>query len=705
MEAIKTKKFSEAILLCKKQVNSTVVVVDKSTTIKFLDQQSLETLDGFKAKIIHHWYKNNVVDYSYDGSHFAVVSEDARESRLYDARTKKVKIKINRHHGEVTCVAIDPKGNYFFSGGEDGRTYVSDIKSSRLMFTLPTHIDTINDIQFSKRSYLVATASFDKRIQIFNYGTMTEEAKLRVGSPIMKIEFLNDNLLCSVDKSSSIAIWDIKKQKVIKRLTGIHDDIVQVASSDSFLFLGTALGFVLVYSLEDYEQLSRKFINVESKVTLLEYDEEQKLLIVGDESGVLSYYDIFYGIKDIEYFVDNEYYEKAYRLAQKNPLLESTDTYKKLDKIWDELYLKASDLLQNSKKDKALEVFGSFANIPRKKTLIKKLINEYAEFDRFLLMVKNKKLGPAYAMANQHPIFKESKVYKSLEKKWKELFARAQNMAQNPRTIDKAKDILSLYRGISEKTKHIQEMFAKSNIFTRFKNSIIKKDFKIAFELVKVNEFLEEFAEYTALVNFGDKLYISAHKALQKNEIHTAMKILNTLVDFPGFKDEAKAMLKDIEIRDRFYNALENENFVKIYKLIDKSSALCSTPDGMKYEKLWNDDLDVAKVYASNGDILGIDGVIDKYKDIPTKRMAIVSIYTFAYITQIENAIKKDKNKDVIKQAFKNYALFFGLDDYILSTYELFTKKYKDAYIDMETLRKGSKKQWQLSSRVLDILE
>jgi len=705
MDAVKTKKFSEPVLLCKKQVNSTIVVVDKLTTIRFLDQQSLETLDGFKAKINHNWYKNSVVDYAYDSSHFAVISEDARQSILYDARTKKAKVKINRHHGEVTCVAIDPKSKYFFSGGEDGRTYVSDIKSSRLVFTLPTHVDTINDIKFAKNSYLVATASYDKKIQVFNYGSMTEVAKLRSNAPVMKVEFLGKDLLCGVDKASSVAIWNIKSQKIIKRLVGIHDDVVEIASNDNFLFLGTALGFVIVYSLDDFEQLSRKFLKVNSRITSLGYDEDQKLLVVGDESGELSYYDIYAGLKDIEYLVNNSYYDKAFKLVEQNPLLECTDAYKELDGIWDDLYKKASELLQNAKKDEALKVFGSFVDIPHKNTLIKKLMSEYAEFDKFLLMVKKKNLGLAYALANQHPLYKKSRVYEALEKRWRKLFSTAGEMVLNPRTVDKAKDILTPYRGVSEKTKHIQEMLIKSNIFTRFKNSIIKKDFKMAFELVKVNPFLKEFPEYSSLMSLADALYINIHKAVQENEIHKAVKLLKTLVDFPDFKDEANEMIKDIELRDKFYKAVDSSSLANIYKLIDKSSILSNTPDGLKYDNLWNDDIELAKVYAINGDVLGIDGIMDKYKDIPSKHMSIVSMYSLAYVTQIENAVKKAKDKLVIEKAFKSYILFFGADDYILSTYEMFSKKYDGAYIDIESLRKGSKKQWQLSSRVIDILE
>jgi WD40 repeat protein len=707
MKAIKTKKFSEPIISYEKVKNSSILIVDKSTSVRYLDQQTLETLSGFKAKIEHDWYKNKVVEFSKNGAFFGVITQDVRESRLYDARTKKLCLKNERHHGEVTCVAIDPQGNYFFSGGEDGRTFVSDTKNFRLIFTLPHHADTINDISFSEKSHLVATASFDKRVQIFNYGTMAPVANLKAHSAaVMKVEFLSATMLCSVDKKASVIIWNLSTKKVHRRLKGIHDDVVQISSNDKFLFLGTALGFVIVYDLKSFEQVSRKFINMKSRITVLEYDEEQELLVVASEDGELSYYDIYKGIDKFKKYIQNAQYDKAYSLIKDNSLLEFTDSYNKVQTIWDEKYNKAISLLQYSKKEEALKVFGSFFEILHKKTKIKKLFSEFEDFDKFLLLVKGSNLGLAYSLANQHPIYKESEVYKALEQKWRKLFAKAQYMLLTDlRGKEKIKEILSPYRGVSDKTKHIQEMIVKSDVQARFKDSVLKKDFKMAFALVNVNPFLKEFPDYFSIITFADNLYIKANELIKTQDIHKALKVLKVLIDFPDFKDEARSMIDDIELRDRFFHAIEMSNFIDIYKILDNSMVLQNTQEGKKYDSLWEDDFNLAKVYAINADINGIDGLIKKYKDIPSKHMSIVSIYSLAYLTQIEKAIKTNKEKTIVEKAFKRYILNFGTDDHIISIYEDFTDKYKMAKLDLDTLKKGSKKQWRISMRMLDILE
>ncbi|WP_321778368.1 hypothetical protein [Sulfurimonas sp.] len=89
MDVVKSKDFNEPIVLTKILDNGSLLVVDAKTTIRFLDKDSLELLNGFKANIKHLRYKTNVVAFSSDGAVFATLSSDCKESRLYNAITKK----------------------------------------------------------------------------------------------------------------------------------------------------------------------------------------------------------------------------------------------------------------------------------------------------------------------------------------------------------------------------------------------------------------------------------------------------------------------------------------------------------------------------------------------------------------------------------------------------------------------------------------
>jgi len=149
MDVVKSKNFKEPIVLIKILDDGSLLVVDSKTTIRFLNKESLELIDGFKVNTNHLRYKNSVVAFSSNGDFFATLSSDCKESRLYNTKTKKLITKVDRHHGEASCVGIDRANKYMFSCGDDGKTFAFDISSGKLAFTLPIHTDTVNDIAFS----------------------------------------------------------------------------------------------------------------------------------------------------------------------------------------------------------------------------------------------------------------------------------------------------------------------------------------------------------------------------------------------------------------------------------------------------------------------------------------------------------------------------------------------------------------------------
>ena len=83
MKPVRNKSLDEAIVLLKIIDNNTLVVVDAKTTIRLLDKNSLEMIDGFKVKINHQYYKSRVTDFSSDGNYFTTLSADRRESNSY----------------------------------------------------------------------------------------------------------------------------------------------------------------------------------------------------------------------------------------------------------------------------------------------------------------------------------------------------------------------------------------------------------------------------------------------------------------------------------------------------------------------------------------------------------------------------------------------------------------------------------------------
>ncbi len=708
MNPIKEKNIREAIILIQKLDDGSLLVVDAKTTIRYLNIETLEVLNGFKANINHLRYKTNVVAFSNDGKYFSSLTSDCKESRVYSTVTKTAVAKVNRHHGEVSCVGIDPSGRYMFSCGDDGKTFALDIKSGKLAFTLPVHVDTVNDIVFSKNGNWIATASYDRKVSIFNLSMMTPKHKLKGhSSPVIKVKFLNKHRILSIDKTSSAIIWNIYSGKVVARLQGIHDDVTQVVTDDEdkFLFVGTALGYVLVYDLNTYEQLSKKYIKLKSQITAMEFNVDTNNLIIGTENGDLLFFNIYEGEDVLKELLRKKEFEEIQKQADVNPLLAYTKIFDLVSNLWENTLAKAKISLQNGDKKTAILLFKAFKNIPAKNRIMQKVILEYADFDKFVLLAKQGKMPLAYGLANQHPMYKESKIYKSLEARWKKAFVMAQKYSLDPKGSDKAKEILAPYRGISEKTMLIQELLTQGEVYKRFRVAIGQKDFKIAFELIKQHPFLMEFPEYVTIMNYADTLYIKSQEFINNGDTHSAIKMLRILADFDDFKVEVKELMLDIETKQKFFNSITDEDLVLSYNLLALSEELLETKDGKRLQQQWNEDLSKANSYAVEGDVAAIKKTLAVYMKISSKYMSLASVFGWCYMVQLENAVKKKADKAAVEEGIKNYILSFGIQDQIESFFNIFMKYYPDSKLNLDLLTKGSLSMWRPSMIVNSILD
>lgn len=708
MKPVQSKSVSKPIVLIKLYEDDTLLVIDNETTVRFFEKDTYKLIEGFKAGIKHQSFRTNVIAYSNDKHYLATLSADTKESRLYNAKTKKLVAKVDRHHGDASCVAIDPMNRFMISGGDDGKNFAIDLKSGKLMFTLPSHIDTINDISFSKNANWVATASYDRKISIYNLVTMTPKERLRAHSaPVIKAKFFQKNKLISIDKDSKAIIWNIHSAKVVARLQGIHDEVRQmvISGDEKFIFFATALGYVLVYDLNTYEAISTKLIKIASPITAMEFDGKENHLILGTEDGFLITYDIYAGLETIKNFLKNKKFDAIQAETEKNPMLRYTNVYDLVSNLWEKTFEKAKLALENSQKEKAVLMLNQFREIPTKNKLIQKLFQDYAQYPKFVEMAKSGKLSLAYSLANSFPVYKDTKIYKALEKNWRTTFAKAQKMMMDPKTQQTAKDLLMPYRGISEKTKFIQELLTKSNIYKRFRESISKKDFKIAFQLIKQNPFLGELPEYVTLMNYSDNLYFKSHEALQKNDLQTASKLLSVLKDFDDFKEEAIEILKNIEVKQKFYLAIKSHNLADAYDALASLEELEDTKEGEQLQKQWNDDISIANTYAVNGDVLGVKKALEKYLGIHSKYMALATIFSWCYISQLEYMIQKKGDRTTIEKGIKNYLSLFGETEQIDSFFETFKERYPDTKLNLELLPKSSLSRWRPSMIVKTILE
>lgn len=707
MVPTKKSSFDETIIYLQILDLETIITIDAFTTVRYLDIKTLSVKDEYKMSILHQSYSTKVLSLSSDANYLASISQDAKESKLYNLKNREIITTLDRHQGDVSCIGIDPKDRYMISCGDDGGVFAVDIKTAELAITLPRHLDIVNDIAFSSDGHLVATASYDRSVSIYNLTMKRTKAKLKVHpAPVLKVEFIDSSRLFSFDKKNNAYISDINTLKIIAKLPEIHDGITKITTGyqSNFIFLGTKLGYILVYDLNNYELISRRYIKLDHTITALNFKEETNELIIATEGAELLVYNIFNDEETFTLHVKEKQYDLMLTCMERNPILKYTKASIAFENLWKKTIKGAKDSLEKNDKAGAIKLFKEFDSIPSKRQFAQKFIQEYLEYDKFLLLIKHNKLSLAYALANAHPLYKESAAYKKMEAEWKRVLMLARKYLLDSKLSHRAEEILMPYRGISEKTSIVQELLLNMRIYKRFKASVSQKEFRICFELIKQNPFLKDYPEYDALLRYSDSLYMRAQMLLESGDTHEAIKVFRILLDFDDFKDEAKNNIVEIESRHKFFNAIETENTLLAYSILDISPSLKDTPDGIKLQKQWDEDIAIANLQANDGDAQSVKETLDIYMKIRSKNSSIATIFSALHVAQIQNIIREKSDQKTVENALKNYLLYYGMTEQIKALFIIFEAQYPESKLNIDSQVCGDMNKWRPSMAVDTIL-
>lgn len=705
MEALKLINIKQPILLLKTLSDGNLGIIDAQNSLRILSCDTYALLGGFKTNIHHERLIGSHVDVSLNGEFSMSTIPGTDQAALFSIPQKALIRKLGRHRGEVESVAIDPNSRYCVTCGQDGKAFVWVLKTGRLAFTMPPHADFITTAVFNENGQWIATGSYDRCIHVLNLGTMKQPIKLRAhSSAVTKIVFLPGSKLLSADKEGGLIVWDIAKGQLIKRLTRMNDGVsaMSVSSDGRFVCVGTKLGYVALYDMERLEAVTQRFIKESESVISLAFVEKPYRIAVGTSEGNVRIYALFGNEEEYMNLLRERNYKAFYAALENNPMLVYSKAYGAVERIWSDLLLKARAFLETNQRDKAKEVFSLFSGIPKKAGIITQMLRDYEKFAQFKANVMEERYALAYALAAQYPAFKDSDLYRAMEEKWHKAFARAQEVIMGQSGEEQARVILSPYRGVSAKTAFIQQLFQERRMYEYFKKVIAQRDYAKVFDLVKHHPFLKEFAEYRAVLEAADKLYIQTHKAYEAGDYTTAQNGCDILSSFPDYAQEAQKIAETIKAKRLFVNAITAGNLSNAYMHLNTFGFLYDTPEAQELERQWYRSVDEAQRYAAKGDVRAIMEVFEPYRTVRDKYAAIGAVVAQGYCVQLEAKIAASSPQNPVEAGIRRYVSMFGIDEGIIEVIHYFKKHYESP-LDPETLQQGSLETWTPLMRLDDI--
>lgn len=705
MDILKSLNIKSPILLLKTLAEGNFAVIDAQNALRIIDSTEYKVVGGFKANILHERLIGSHVDVTPNADYSISIIPGTNKAALFSVSTKELLYKIGRHQGEVESVAVDPNSRYCVTCGQDGKAFVWVLKTARLAFALPMHTDFITTVAFNDTGQWVATGSFDRSINLLNLATMKNPLKLRAhGSAIVKIVFLPELRLLSIDKEGALIVWDMNNGKVLHRLPKMNDDIttLSISGDKRFVFVGTKLGYIGLYDMASMTLLKQRYIKESEQITSMTCLSDESRLVVGTAEGNVRVYSLFGNQEAYMQMLRDHRYKEFYEALDDNPMLLYSKPYEAVERIWNDVQNKARAYLEKGDRVKAKEVFNLFAGIPKKNPLIAQVLRDYEKYGQFQACVEGGRLPLAYSLAKQYPAFQDSESYRKVELRWKKLFAKAQELILTPNGDEEARTLLAPYRGISEKTALIQQLFDERKKYEYFKKVIANGDYVKFFDLVKMYPFLKEFAEYDATMEYADKLYIQSQKGYKNGDYATAKKGCEILVDFPDYALESKEMLDTIRVKHLFYDAITSDNLMNAFAYLSSYPLLYETPEAQLLERQWNGIVDQAQRYAAKGLAHEAAEVFEMYQSIKDKYSAMGAVFAQCYVTQLELKLRQHASQNIIEEGIRQYVKFFGIDEMILHVFGYFKKEF-NSKIDLEILPQGSLDSWSPSMIVDDI--
>ena len=705
MEVLKLFNIKAPILMLKALNDGKIGVIDSLNSLRIIDLTNYAVVGGFKSSIVHERFIGSHVDMTSDGKFSISIIPGSNNAALFNVPDKELLFKVGRHQGEIESVGIDPNGRYCVTCGQDGKSFAWVLKTDRLAFSMPPHADFVSTVAFSDNGQWIATGSYDRTINLLNMAIMKHPIKLRGhNSTIVKMIFLPEAKLLSVEKEGTLIVWDMRNGKVIKRLPKMNDEVTSMTISldKRFAFVGSKLGYVGLYDLQIMDQISQRYIKESESITSLAFVDTPFRLAIGTVEGNIRFYSLFGNEAQLYKMLREGQYKLFYDALESNPMLFYSKPYEAAERIWADVLEKARFLLEKNDRQKAKEILSLFTGIPKKNALINQMLSAYEKYTQFQNYVQEGRFPLAYSMAKQFPAFKDSEPYRKMEMRWKKLFFKAQELILTQNGDDQARQLLAPYRGISEKTILIQQLFEQRKMYEYMKKILVARDFVKFFELIKMHPFLKEFSEYTAIMDYADKLYVQAQKGYLQGDYANARKACEILKSFPDYSAEAQEMADTIRVKHLFYDAITSNNLSNAFGYLSSYPLLYETPEAQVLERQWNNLVDQAQKFASKGLAQETLSVFEPYFGITDKFTAMAGVVAQAYCVQLEDKVHMKAPQDIVERGIRHYVGLFGIDEGIMSVFDYFKNVYTSK-LDLDVLKQGSFETWMPSMRINDI--
>lgn len=629
-------------------------------------------------------YKTTAVTFSKEYKLFAIANSDV--IYIINLDNKTVIQTIRTTDGAIEVLSFVPNSPYLIAGTNGGRVikYRYDGRSQLSRLCSFPYLTTKRKVRITN-NYVSALAFYGNYIASSGYGgaitllklnSLTNKMTINVAKARINVLcFLDSKRLISGGADGNIIIHPLKKHKMTKSITTPFTNItnILIMPNPQYIMVSGNSNKIIIIDVELAKIVSNNYLSFKEEIRHIALYQEK--LVISLQNNELLKVELP-TTKELRSCILKNSINEAFKLLERDPMLHGTKEHKRLEAIYENLYVQAINARMNSNTKELQKIVDIFKDIPSKKDDIESISTAFENYNRLKALYLEKKYALAYAICEKYPALKRTHQFKKMEESFKDAFTFAQKQILMKRE-DIAREVLSPFATVITKKPIIKLLLNQNKDFIDFVKAIQTKDHLLVDKLVKKYEIFSQIPTFTILQSSTQHSLEHIQELINQIKISEAIEEIKKLWNTPSIKDELTELYKSCKIVQELQKKYEANDFKSCYEIIDTNPNLDDLELTKMLEKHWTKIISQCEEFALKGDIKSIKETLKELLTVQTRLAKIGDLLRVSFHTKIKVLLAKRSfaNAEVI---IYSYVDVFGIDSeisFLMKGYEKMTNK------------------------------